>query len=355
MKDRVIVAMSGGVDSSVAAAILKKQGYEVIGIFMKLWSPFAKATGDKAENICCSSEAATAARAVANKLGIPFYVVNFQDEFKKIVVDYYVNEYEQGRTPNPCVICNRDIKGELLMQKALELEADFLATGHYAQIKKIGGKFHLLPAKDKTKDQTYFLWRLTQKHLSKFLFPIGGLTKIEVRSLAKKWHLPTAERKESQGICFIPDRNISRFLRQYAKKLLQPGSIVDIHHHKIGLHSGLIDYTIGQRERLGIGGPKAYYVVKLGSSTNTLVVGDEKDLYCRTLAANGLNWISSPPRKKIISGRIRYGHPIEECKIKNLINDQIQIEFKKPQRAITPGQSVVFYEGEEVVGGGVIK
>jgi len=356
-KKRIIVAMSGGVDSSVAAALLKKQGYDVIGIFMKLWTEDRSGlstTLEVKENICCSAEAATTARAVADKLKIPFYVVNFQDEFKKSVVDYYINEYEQGRTPNPCVICNRDIKGELLMKKVLDLEADFLATGHYARIDSKNRKYHLLESKDKNKDQTYFLWQLTQKHLSKLLFPVGEYSKSEIRRLAAKWHLPTAERKESQGICFIPDRNISRFLRRYAKKMLKPGPIIDTEDKKIGIHSGLIDYTIGQRERLGLGGPKANFVVKLESSINTLVVGDEKDLYSKTLFADSLNWIVTPPRKKTIGGKIRYGHRIEKCKIKNLSN-KIKIEFVKPQRAITPGQSIVFYQREEIVGGGVIK
>jgi len=360
---RVICALSGGVDSSVAAAILKKQGYNVIGIFMKLWAEQSDRNDLVRENVCCSIEAATAARAVAQKLNIPFYVVNFQEEFKKKVVDYYIREYEEGRTPNPCVICNRDIKGELLLQKALELDTDYLATGHYAQIKKIGGKFHLLQAKDKTKDQTYFLWSLTQGQLSKLLFPVGDLTKIEVRKLAAKWHLPTAERKESQGICFIPDRNISGFLRRYAKKLTKPGSIVDIHHHKIGLHSGLIDYTIGQRERLGLGGPRAYYVIKLESSTNTLVVGDEKDLFRHNLVASNLNWIRGLPKKKNIGARIRYGHEIDRCQIEfKQEKEKIKVAFRKPQRAITPGQSIVFYlpagkagDGENVLGGGIIE
>jgi len=353
-KKRVVVAMSGGVDSSVAVALLKKQGYDVIGIFMKLWAEKSDKMDLTRENICCSVEAATAARAVAEKLKIPFYVVNFQDEFKKKVVDYYIKEYEEGRTPNPCVICNRDIKGELLMKKVLDLDADFLATGHYARIISDGKKYHLLQAKDKAKDQTYFLWTLTQKHLSHLLFPIGDLTKSEVRKLATKWKLPTAERKDSQGICFIPDRNISRFLRRYAKKMLKPGPIVDTSGKKIGIHSGLIDYTIGQRERLGLGGPKAYYVVKLESSTNTLIVGDEKDLYSKNLTACNLNWIATPPEKKIIGGKIRYGHQIEECRIKNLSN-KIKIEFIRPQRAVTPGQSIVFYDRKEVLGGGVIK
>ena len=380
MKNRVVVAMSGGVDSSVAAALLEKQGYDVIGIFIKLWSPSAKATGDKAENICCSLEAATAARAVANKLKIPFYVVNFAREFKKAVVDYYVKEYENSRTPNPCVICNRDIKGELLLKKAADFNADYLATGHYVRLKAENQKseisfesepegsslrvedrnqklkeFYLYQGVDKNKDQSYFLWTLTQKQLTKMLFPVGDLTKLEVRALAQKMGLPTAQRKESQGICFIPDRDVCGFLHRYGKKLTEPGKIVDLKGKILGEHFGLINYTIGQRERLGLGGPKAYYVVKLDSKANILIVGDEKDLYSRELIADGLNWISKPDfSSKQIGARIRYGHPIDNCAISQMSGNKIKVKFKKPQRAITPGQSIVFYSQEKVLGGGII-
>jgi len=343
--------MSGGVDSSVAAALLKKQGYDVIGVFMKLWSPYAEASGDKA---------ATAARTVASKLKIPFYVINLQKEFKKAVVDYYISEYEEGRTPNPCVICNRDIKGQILMKKVLELNGDYLATGHYAKIIKEKGSYHLYRPLDENKDQTYFLWTLTQEKLSKLLFPLGNLTKPEVRKIAAKMKLPTAERRESQGICFIPDRDVSGFLYRYAKKLTKPGDIQDIKGNKIGIHNGLINYTIGQRERLGLGGPKAYYVVELKVEDNVLIVGDEKDLYKKELVAKDLNWINKP--SKSIGARIRHGHPIEECKISKNYRGKIIVTFQKSQRAITPGQSIVFYsprgeagKDEEVIGGGNIE
>lgn len=385
-KKRVICAMSGGVDSSVAAALLKKQGYEVIGIFMKLWSDEASETDMVRENICCSIEAATAARAVAQTLKIPFYVVNFADAFKKTVVDYYIKEYDAGRTPNPCVICNRDIKGEVLMQKVLELDADFLATGHYvrinqkskvpsaiasealradknkndkSKIKKEKKEYQLLKSKDKNKDQSYFLWTLTQEKLSKLLFPIGEYTKPEVRKMASKLGLPTAERRESQGICFIPDRDVCGFLRRHAKKLTKSGPIIDVNGKKIGLHDGLINYTIGQRQRLGLGGPKAYYVLSLDSKKNRLIVGDETDLYQKSLIATNLNWQSSKAnindRKLHLTATIRYGHPDEECAIEDLAPDKIKVIFAKPQRAITPGQSIVFYHDKEMLGGGIIK
>ena len=405
-KPRVICAMSGGVDSSVTAAILQQQGFEVIGIFMKLWSEKAAPSSKIRENICCSAEAAAAARAVANKLKIPFYVINLEKEFKRAVVDYYLKEYEAGRTPNPCVICNRDIKGEFLLKKVLELKADFLATGHYARISLaydtktrvqrpsesltlnsrprsspiaigetlparpangfLSHKLALFEAQDRNKDQSYFLWALSQKHLSKILFPVGSFRKKEVIKMAQNWHLPTAQRRESQGICFIPDREISQFLRRQTKKLTKPGPIYDISGKKLGLHQGLLGITIGQRHHLGVGGPKAYYVVKLNIEDNSLIVGDEEDLYRRKLIADNLNWIGMADSSQLtangIGGRIRYGHPIESCKLKAVSRKQIKVIFDEPQRAITPGQSIVFYrrkiassKGAEILGGGIIK
>lgn len=367
---RVICALSGGVDSSLAAALLKQQGYDVIGIFMKLWAEETSSTDLVRENVCCSIEAATAARAVANKLKIPFYVVNFAQEFKKKVVDYYIREYEAGRTPNPCVICNRDIKGEILVQKVLDLNADYLATGHYARInqksnikmqndkskrKNIGKEYQLLKSKDKNKDQTYFLWTLTQEKLARLLFPVGDMTKSEVRALASKLKLPTATRRESQGICFIPDRDVCSFLRRHARKLTKPGPIIDTRGNHLGTHDGLINYTIGQRERLGLGRERAYYVVKLKSQENTLVVGDEEDLYQKVLITSELNWIGVNQTFDNIKATIRYGHPVVSCQLENISSDKIKVTFSKPQRAITPGQSIVFYKDEEVLGGGIIK
>jgi tRNA-specific 2-thiouridylase len=280
--------------------------------------------------------------------------VIFAKEFREMVVQYYIDEYEAGRTPNPCVICNRDIKSQLLMQKATELSADFLATGHYAAIKEDKNGFHFLKAKDEIKDQTYFLWTLTQEKLAHILFPIGGFTKSEVRNLAKKYDLPTAKRRESQGICFIPDRNVGGFLRRYAQNLTEAGPIKTLDGKIIGQHDGLINYTIGQREGLGLGGPKSYYVIKLNSKTNTLIVGDDKDLYQKELVANSLNWINKS-KSKNIGARIRHGHPIENCEIEQINEDEVKVRFKKAQRAITPGQSIVFYYKGEVLGGGIIK
>lgn len=350
--------MSGGVDSSVAAALLVKQGYDVVGIFMKLWAETTDRTDLVRENVCCSVEASTAARAVAEHLGIPFYVVNFQEEFKKTVVDYYVSEYEKGRTPNPCVICNRDIKGEILMRKVLDLKGDYLATGHYAKIEEKKDGYHFYKGIDQNKDQTYFLWTLNQEKLSRLLFPVGGMIKPDVRRLALKMKLPTAERKESQGICFIPDRDVCGFLHRHAKKLTKTGNIIDAHGKKLGLHDGLINYTIGQRERLGLGGPTAHYVVELDSKKNILIVSSDDDLYHKRLTASDVNWLrpvgDAELGSNLITAKIRYGHPDESCKVKET-KDGVEVEFSSPQRAITPGQSIVFYLGDEVLGGAVIE
>ena len=359
LKKRVVVGMSGGVDSSVAAALLKEQGYDVIGIFMKLWAEKVDRTDLVRENICCSVEASIAARAVCEKLEIPFYVVNFEKEFKKSVVDYYINEYESGRTPNPCVICNRDIKSELLLKKADELNADFLATGHYARSIFKNKHYHLYAGIDDHKDQTYFLWTITAEKIKKLLFPVGDYKKAEIRELAVKFGLPTASRKESQGICFIPDRDVCSFMRRYAQNLTEPGPIIDNSGKDLGQHFGLINYTVGQRERLGLGGPKAYYAIRLNSQQNTLVVGDESELYQSELMASSLNWINpifSDKKKEItVEARIRYGHVLDKCSIKMIDADKVKVNFKTPQRAITPGQSIVFYKNNEVLGGGVIE
>jgi tRNA-specific 2-thiouridylase len=393
---RVVVAMSGGVDSSVCAALLKKQGFDVIGVFLKFWKDPKVRT--ELENICCSTDALLAARTTATQLKIPFYVLDASREFKKMVVDYFIKEYESGRTPNPCVMCNQFIKFDWLIKKAKILGADYVATGHYARLRR--GIYHPSPlslpqgektfardkstldvemrklfrAKDKKKDQSYFLWTLNQKQLKHLLFPIGEYTKDKIRFLAKRVKLPTAARKESQGICFIPDRNTPAFLKRYAKKLTKPGKIVDSKGNILGRHKGLVFYTIGQRERLGIGGQtKPLYVLKLDIKKNQLVVGLDKDLYKKELVAEKINWIDQisnikyqklkiknqkfyPERSRRvkIKAQIRYGHKAESATLYFLSKKRARIVFKKPVRAITPGQSVVFYRKEQLLGGGII-
>lgn len=345
-RKKVICAMSGGVDSSVATALLKKNGYDVVGVFMKFW----REVGKGRENRCCSAEAEAGARRVAAKLKIPFYSINVAKEFKKRVVDYFIEEYKRGNTPNPCVMCNKHIKFRFLFKKMLELDADFVATGHYSKTKK--GK--LFKGKDNKKDQSYFLWTLKQKQLSKILFPIGDYTKKEVRQMAKKWNLPSSERPESQEICFI-----SGTLQDFLKKALprrsvaKGGPIITTDGKKIGEHEGLIFYTIGQRKGIKIGGIGPFYVVKKDFKNNALIVAQSEqasELFKKEMRVEKINWVSGKSYYGRCKIKIRYMAPAVPAIIKGN-----KIIFTKKQRAITPGQSAVFYKNNEVLGGGIIK
>lgn len=342
-KKKIIVAMSGGVDSSVTAALLKKAGFDVVGIMMKFWED-----GADGKNRCCSVESEQLARLVAKQIDIPFYVINAEKEFKNRVVDYFLEEYEKGNTPNPCVVCNKEIKFGLLIEKALEVGGDFIATGHYAQIKD--GKF--LKGKDKDKDQSYFLWQLDQKQLSRVLFPVGDYTKPQVRKLAKKFKLPTAQTPESQEICFI-QKDTNEFLKKYLKT--KPGKIIDKEGKVLGEHQGLWFYTIGQRKGLEIPqGP--FYAVEKDFENNALIVSkDEKDLDRNELLAADVNWIL--PQKLPITAdvKVRYKGKLIKAKILENGNNKVKIIFSELQRAITPGQSAVFYKGSQMLGGGVIQ
>jgi len=334
--------MSGGVDSSIAAAILKKQGHDVVGVFMKFW----KESGMARENLCCSAEAQADARRIAGKLNIPFYVLDVRKEFKKKVVDYLIEEYKKGRTPNPCVECNRHIKFGFLIKKMLELKADYVATGHYVRIKHE----KLLVAKDRNKDQSYFLWTLNQKQLKKILFPVGDYTKGEVRALAKKWDLPVYEKKESQEICFISDKDIRGFLKKRIG--VKKGPIITTKGEKIGEHEGLAYYTIGQRRGIKIGGIGPFYVVDKDFKKNVLIVaqGDFDDaLFKKEFTVSKTNWINNVKFPLKCNVKIRYLTPSVPAVIKGN-----KVIFDKKQRAITPGQSAVFYKGNKVLGGGVI-
>jgi len=360
---KVIVAMSGGVDSSVAAALLKRAGFEPTGVFMKFW----KESGH-GENRCCSSESEIRARKVAKILKIPFYVFNFEKEFKKRIVDYFLKENKKGLTPNPCVICNKEIKFGLLLEKALKLNADFIATGHYACttfsnqiLRKIAmaeirsmDKVKLLRGKDKNKDQSYFLWRLNQNQLKRVLFPIGDYTRAEVEKLAKRFKLPFAGVRKSQEICFIPN-TIEDFLKRHLKS--KPGEIITKEGKIIGKHQGLWFYTIGQRKGIGLpGGP--HYVLDKDVKKNTLIVTkNERDLLKKELIARNVRWISGkkPKLPLKVQAKIRYRHmPASATITKILYSASYILKFARPQRAITPGQSVVFYKREELLGGGVI-
>jgi tRNA-specific 2-thiouridylase len=361
---KVIVAMSGGVDSSVAAVLLKEQGYQVEGIFMRL----GIAGDDKSEK---------SARAIAKKISIKFRVVDLSKEFKKRIINYFISEYEKGRTPNPCVMCNKEIKFGILVDEVLSMGADFIATGHYARLQQEitnyklsaqGGpalgwqipKFKLLKAKDKNKDQSYFLYNLDQKILKQCLFPLGDYTKDEVREIAKNETLKSKFRdkfqKESQEICFIRDKYYGDFLKKHLK--LKTGDIVDANNNILGKHKGLPLYTIGQRRDVGIGGTGPYYVVGLNRRKNQLVVSNnknDKNLFSKELVAKKINWISGRitelPIK--VKAKVRYRMNEQSAAI-NKIKNKYMIKFSNPQRAVMSGQSVVFYKGSEILGGGVI-
>ena len=350
--------MSGGVDSSVAAGLLKEQGYEVIGITMNLFPLPEEYCLDKDLKSCCGRGAIEDANRVASKLGIDHYVLNLKDSFEDLVVSDFLEEYSRGRTPNPCIRCNQFIKFDLLMERARKIGASCIATGHYAQIVQDhqSGHFYLNKGVDKEKDQSYFLYTMTQNQLSHTLFPVGLFTKSEIRRRARKWGLPVAERLESQEICFIPDNDYAGFLKKRMPETFYPGPIVDSKGQILGHHSGIIHFTVGQRRGMGIAAPHPLYVLEINTSKNEIVVGPNDCLYKKDLLADQINWISED---KIVSSvqakaRIRYKHKEAEALLVPLASEKIRVEFEKPQRAITPGQAVVFYDGDVVLGGGTI-
>jgi tRNA-specific 2-thiouridylase len=341
---KVIVAMSGGVDSSVAAVLLKEQGYQVEGIFMRL-------------GIAGDDESEKNARAVTKKLGIKFRVVNLSREFKKKIINYFISEYEKGRTPNPCVECNKEIKFGILMDKVLKNKTDFIATGHYARLQNDSVSYKLLKAVDKNKDQSYFLYNLNQKKLKRCLFPLGDYTKDEVRKIARKYKFEIHNKKESQEICFIQDKYYGDFLKRYLK--LKTGNIVDENNNILGKHKGLSLYTIGQRRDIGIGGTGPYYVIGMNRRKNQLVVSNDKNnkkLFSKKIIIKKVNWISGdiPKLPLKIKAKSRYRMD-ERSAIVDKIKNKYIIKFSKPQRAIMLGQSVVFYKRNEVLGGGIIE
>jgi len=344
-ENRVIVAMSGGVDSSVAAAFLKEKGYDVVGLTMKFWGR---------DNRCCSEEDLKDARQVARHLGIPHYIVSLNESFKKNVVDYFVSEYINGRTPNPCAVCNPTIKFGDLLKKARELNAPYLATGHYAisTYDSNSGRYRLRRAKERGKDQSYFLARLSQDSLSRSLFPVGSFPKAKIRKLAQRFNLPVAEKPESQEVCFIPDGDVAGFIEKQTGKKFSSGPIVDGEGRIMGTHRGIIGYTIGQRKGLGIAVGKPIYVTKINAETNTVVVGDPAELYGRRFIASDTHWISVPEVTESIrvKTRIRYKHRPARAELIPLKNGKVEVRFSSPQRAITPGQLAVYYDGDVVVG-----
>jgi len=351
--------MSGGVDSSVAATLLQEQGYEVIGITMNLFSLPKEYCKSEQLRSCCGWKAVEDANRVAHTLGISHYVADFRNQFEKDVIADFCREYARGRTPNPCLRCNERLKFKVLMAKAKALKADFLATGHHARIEHDAqtGRYLLKKGKDKKKDQSYFLYPMTQEQLSRTLMPIGNLTKEKVRQKASESGLPIAQRPESQEICFVPDKDYPGFLRGRIPEAFRSGPIVDLKDRVLGQHKGIGHYTIGQRRGLGIAAPHPLYVLALQSDKNTVVVGTNKQLYKKTLRATQVNLISIAKVEKPLSikAKIRYKHREAKALLVPLDSDQISVKFEKPQRAITPGQAVVFYEGDVVVGGGIIE
>ncbi|MFH1547961.1 MAG: tRNA 2-thiouridine(34) synthase MnmA [Candidatus Omnitrophota bacterium] len=350
-KKKVVIAMSGGVDSSVAAGLLVKANYEVMGINLKLFDT-------EEPGKCCGSQGAEDARTVCQKLGIPFYSFDYRQKFEEKVIKYFCLEYERGRTPNPCVVCNEEIKFGDLLQKAKTLGADYMATGHYAKVgyDRKNERYLLKKGKDKKKDQSYFLFPLSQKQLEHTLFPLGDYTKDEVRQLAKKLGLKVHDKPASQDICFIAGCDYHKFLINHIGDTYKSGLIVNSNSEILGKHQGIPFYTVGQRKGLGPH-KKPMYVIHIVQQKNVIVIGEEKELYQDTLTAKNLNWIDieklTKPLK--VKARIRYGSKESEAVISSTDKDLVKVKFNKPQRAITPGQAVVFYNKDKVIGGGWIK
>lgn len=357
-KAKVVVAMSGGVDSSVAVALLQRQGYEVIGITMC----FGLKEMNKKRPSCCGIEGIEDARRVAHKLAIRHYVLNFDKYLREKVIKNFVLEYLSGRTPNPCIRCNEYLKFDALLNKAKNLGAQYLATGHYAKIVR-SPKYSLQKARDKYKDQSYFLYRLNQKQLKHILFPLGNYTKSQVRELARKFDLPVKDKPGSQEICFIPDDDYRGFLRRELTRIkagigadLKPGPILDSAGNILGEHRGVPFYTIGQREGLGVALGYPAYVIRIDAKNNTIVLGKKEEVLSRGLIAGDLSFIDKPVKRKVaLSVKIRYNHKEIASKAMVYGGKRVKIIFSKPQFAVTPGQSAVFYKGRQVIGGGIIE
>ena len=358
MSARVLVAMSGGVDSSVAAAILREHGYDVVGVAMRL-APEGPMPARR-RGTCCSHEDFEDARRVAERMDFPFYVIDLRAEFGERVIDNFVSEYLNGRTPNPCVMCNREIKFDRLRERAAALDADYVATGHYARIERDSrGRFHLLRASDATKDQSYFLFTLGQLELSRTLFPLGGMTKAEVRARARQLGLANADKPESQEICFVPDGDYARFVeRAVAPERLRPGSIVDNEGRELASHNGVHRFTVGQRRGLGLCAPAPLYVREIRAQSGEVVVGLREGLAAAGLLARDISFVdpgSVGTGAVAVEARIRYRHPALPATLALESDGRARVTFAGGGPAVTPGQACVFYRGEEVVGGGFIE
>lgn len=354
MKKKVVIGMSGGVDSSVAAYLLKQQGYDVIGVTMQVWQQDDEY--EEKEGGCCSLSAVNDARRVADKLDIPFYVLNFRDIFKNKVIDYFVDEYIEGKTPNPCIACNKHIKFDELLRRSLGLGADYVATGHYAKVINKNGRYLLEKSDDDKKDQTYALYNMTQYQLERTLMPCGEYSKDKIREIAKEIGLEVHNKKDSEEICFIPDNNHGRYIKEVTDGKVKEGYFVDKEGNRLGKHKGIVYYTIGQRKGLGIAFGRPVFVIDINPMTNEIILGSEEEIFKTTLTAKDINFI---PFENLIEpmevqAKIRYSAKPAEAIITPLENGRVKVEFKEKQRAITKGQSVVFYDENIVIGGGVI-
>jgi len=350
---KVVVAMSGGVDSSVAAALLVQQGYEVIGMMMRLWSE----PGAESSNRCCTPDSMALARRVAAALNIPFYAVDAQGIFHDTVVQFFVDGYAQGITPNPCLVCNRQISWDFLLKRALSLGAGAMATGHYVRLERTGDRFQLLKAVDNTKDQSYVLHVLGQEQLAHALFPLGGYSKTQVRQLARDFGLPVAERADSQDLCFLGNGDYRSFLIRNVPTLEGPGPIFSTDGQLLGQHQGLAFYTIGQRKGLGIAAPQPLYVLKKDLRNNTLIIGPLGELGKQELVAAGVNWVSALAPEEPFRARVKIRYKAKEAPglVTPLQDRGAHVSFDEPLRDITPGQAAVFYDGPVCLGGGIIQ
>ena len=349
---RIAVGMSGGVDSSVAAALLKDQGYDVIGVMLRLWSDLGT------DNRCCAPDAQEQARFVAGLLDIPFYVIDAQDPFYQHVVTTFVDGYAQGITPNPCLNCNKFIRWRFLLDRAQSLGAQYLATGHYARILEgPNGKLQLLKGTDQNKDQSYVLHVLTQDNLNRTYFPLGDYSKAEIRNLALEYSLPVADRPDSQDLCFVGHANYRDFLRKSNPGLNKPGPIQDLNGNLVGTHDGLIDFTIGQRKGLGFSGSEPFYVIRKEPQDNLLIVGLKKDLGRDEFIAGNVNWVSGETPKTPLEANIKIRYKSNEVRgiISPLEAKNVKIELSRPLPDITPGQAAVFYHDDSCLGGGIIQ
>ena len=353
MNKKALIAMSGGVDSSVAALLMKEKGYECIGVTMKLYDN--DDIGISREKTCCSLDDIEDARSVAFRIGIPYYVVNFKEDFKARVMDPFVDCYLRGETPNPCIECNRHLKFEHLYQKAQELDCDVIVTGHYAQVVEEDGWYSLHKAVDASKDQSYVLYSLTQEQLAHTQFPLGSMTKEQVRAIAQEHGFINSAKRDSQDICFIPDGDYKKFMKESYQIDVGIGTFVDKNGTVLGTHQGYYGYTIGQRRGLGIAAEHPYYVVDICPEKNQVVLGSNEELFRSVLEARDFHWIHEAPKEtEQVQAKVRYRQQAQDAYVQCVDNERVRVQFAEPQRAITRGQAVVVYQGNVVLGGGTI-